>query len=434
MFLRLCARLRGQINRTVEPVGPAPPVRVAPQPAVLTLPPYTGRMPHATAPAPAPEHLPRFLPAPTARDHKYTRGVLTVATGSAQFPGAALIGTKAAARVGIGMVRYVGAESVGRLVLARTPEVVLGEGRSQAVVAGSGWAVPADGAAAPEGPAAPDGFETVLEASGRIPRPGEASKPRPLPLVLDAGAIPAIVGDDRVGDWATVLTPHAGEAADLLSALLDAGTITMEQLTGAGLSPVCAGAGPGDTAPGDSRPDRTAADGTDTAPITVPRAEVESEPQAAAALLAEATGSTVVLKGHTTHIATPEHDGPMDSAFTVTAPTTRLATAGSGDVLAAIIGALLALNAAEIQEARAYFAPAAQEIIAMIAAAGVELHGLAALRASQALAGGAAPNGAEPNGRADGDAPAELPSAGAPILAADITRFVPQVVAENTRA
>ena len=53
--------------------------------------------------------------------------------------------------------------------------------------------------------------------------------------------------------------------------------------------------------------------------------------------LAEATGATVLLKGPTTVVASPDGD-----SYVVTIGDARLATAGTGDVLSGIIGALLA--------------------------------------------------------------------------------------------
>ena len=43
---------------------------------------------------------------PTDQDHKYTRGVLGVVTGSRQYPGAAVLGCAAALATGLGMVRF----------------------------------------------------------------------------------------------------------------------------------------------------------------------------------------------------------------------------------------------------------------------------------------------------------------------------------------
>ena len=43
---------------------------------------------------------------PSDLDNKYSRGVLGVLTGSAQYPGAAVLTTSAAAATGVGMIRF----------------------------------------------------------------------------------------------------------------------------------------------------------------------------------------------------------------------------------------------------------------------------------------------------------------------------------------
>src|SRR5688500_5470355 len=80
----------------------------------------------------------RAIAVPLEGDDKYSRGVLGVMTGSAQYPGAAVLGVEAALRTGVGMVRYVGPEPAKQLVLARRPEAVSGMGRVQAWLVGSG--------------------------------------------------------------------------------------------------------------------------------------------------------------------------------------------------------------------------------------------------------------------------------------------------------
>src|SRR6185503_18181228 len=57
-------------------------------------------------------------------DDKYSRGVVGFVTGSASYPGAAVLGVEAAARTGVGMIRYLGPGRPTRLVLQRRPEVV----------------------------------------------------------------------------------------------------------------------------------------------------------------------------------------------------------------------------------------------------------------------------------------------------------------------
>lgn len=79
-----------------------------------------------------------ILQAPTTNDSKYTRGVVGLMTGSARYPGAAVLGTVAAEQSGAGYVRYVGPDACGQLILERQPEVVLGLGSADAWAIGSG--------------------------------------------------------------------------------------------------------------------------------------------------------------------------------------------------------------------------------------------------------------------------------------------------------
>jgi hydroxyethylthiazole kinase-like uncharacterized protein yjeF len=109
--------------------------------------------------------------------------------------------------------------------------------------------------------------------------------PEPRPGVIDAGALGAIRAGDRFHPD-VVLTPHAGEAARLVDAL-----------------------------------------GLDPSGRSCDRARA----------LADATGATVLLKGAVTIVAAP--DGALTSQDDATP---QLATAGAGDVLAGVVGTLLA--------------------------------------------------------------------------------------------
>lgn len=144
-----------------------------------------------------PEDAARLLRLPGAGDHKYSRGVLGIAAGSARYPGAAALAVGAALATGVGMVRYLGPTSVATLVHQRNPEVVASEGqvadaRSQA------WLV---------GPGAVDDEHQRVRAVDAL-RTG-------LPVVVDAGALTEV--PDTVGPH-IILTPHAGELRELLVA------------------------------------------------------------------------------------------------------------------------------------------------------------------------------------------------------------------------
>lgn len=207
-------------------------------------------------------HTTARVPVPGETDHKYSRGVLGVAAGSQQYPGAAVLTSLSAQNTGVGMVRYVG--DADGLVMHSVPEVVTGRGRVQAWVVGPG---------APKDELVDAVLDEAYENS--------------LPAVIDAGAL-ARVNEVR-DNW--VLTPHAGEAQGL-----------------------CESRG-----------------------WTVTRADIESAPAHWARRLAAELGCCVLIKGARTVISEPDgtvHATPVGPA--------RLATAGSGDVLAGIMGALMA--------------------------------------------------------------------------------------------
>src|SRR5690606_31048818 len=135
----------------------------------------------------------------------------------------------------------------------------------------------------------------------------------PNAVVIDATALlpeallPALAGAPAGLASRLVLTPHAGEAARLLAQLnLDRG-----DAQGSG--------------PADSRPAETGA------------AAVNADPLTAAARLAAATDAIVVLKGPTTVVARPDGEAALSSRGHP-----GMASGGTGDVLAGLIGALTA--------------------------------------------------------------------------------------------
>ncbi len=241
------------------------------------------------------ERAREWIAVPGPDDDKYSRGVVGFATGSARYPGAAVLGVEAALRTGVGMARYLGAGRPTRLVLQRRPEAVTTEGRVQAWVVGSG-----------QDPEALDDY------SARVRDEALAD---PVPTVIDAGALGFV---DRAAGT-RVLVPHAGELARML--------------------------------------------GRD-------RAQVLADAPGAALEAASRLGSVVLLKGHTSYIADPD-GGLLD----VSGAPTWTATAGTGDALAGVLGALLATHALELDADPGAAAP--------LAATAAVLHGLAAERASR---------------------------------------------------
>ncbi|MEP7090082.1 MAG: ADP/ATP-dependent (S)-NAD(P)H-hydrate dehydratase, partial [Nocardioidaceae bacterium] len=127
-----------------------------------------------------------LLPRPTPDAQKYTRGVVGVRAGSGQYPGAGVLCVAGASSGLVGMVRYLG--GAADQVRASHPEVVVGEGRVQAWVIGSGGGADAEQA-----------LEDSL-ADG-------------VPVVVDADGLTHVTGPVGVP---ALLTPHAGELARML--------------------------------------------------------------------------------------------------------------------------------------------------------------------------------------------------------------------------
>ncbi|MFM7860071.1 MAG: NAD(P)H-hydrate dehydratase [Candidatus Nanopelagicaceae bacterium] len=132
----------------------------------------------------------RFLDAPEPKDHKYRRGVIGCMTGSRRYPGAALMTTAAALATGVGMVRYFGATSIGREAIQFRPAVVLGNGKVDALLLGSGIS---------------DNLFSRLRLSKAVKQE--------VPKILDAIAIELV----KKSDSRTIITPHAGELAKQLA-------------------------------------------------------------------------------------------------------------------------------------------------------------------------------------------------------------------------
>ena len=317
------------------------------------------------------DYLTRVVPEPGADDHKYTRGVVGLWAGSETYPGAAVLAASGAVLAGAGMVRLTAPRRVEDLVLATRPEVVPAAGRSQALVLGPG-VDPADTVRADElrevlrptlapardsgGGRVADGARTGEEASDGA----TGAVPAGAPAVVDAGALSILTELLDEGLRCTprhVLTPHAGEAAALLTALADSGT-----------------------------PEETARQWN--------RERVEAHPAHAVREICRLSGATVLLKGATTLIAAPHH--PLVS---VDSGPGWMATAGSGDVLAGVLGAVLAGAAARWERevgCAAAGADSAQGVLVDSVAAGVRLHALAGAYAAAMPGAGVVGAGGHP--------------------------------------
>jgi hydroxyethylthiazole kinase-like uncharacterized protein yjeF len=130
-----------------------------------------------------------LLPEPERLGNKYSRGVVGLSVGSERYPGAALLAAGAALRSGVGAVRYEGPVDV----VSAYPEVLLGAGRVQAWVVGSGFG---------QGDEARERLARVLESD--------------VPVLIDADGLRLLPKGRLERTAPTLLTPHSGEAAVLL--------------------------------------------------------------------------------------------------------------------------------------------------------------------------------------------------------------------------
>ncbi len=239
---------------------------------------------------------------PSDLDHKYSRGVLGVITGSARFPGAAVLSTSAASATGLGMIRFHSSSGLAHLVLHSSPSVVVQPGKVTAWLAGSGI----------ESKKYAD-ITTWLRH-----RWYKLTSLQSVPTVLDAGALHLAGSLEQP----TLITPHSGELSKLL---------------------ISRG-------------------------VQVTPEAIEGDPKKWVQIAAETLGVTVLLKGSSTFVA---NDSVL---IQLPVATQWLATAGTGDVLAGIIGALVATNTIEILNDYNH--------LAYVAATGALIHARAAEQAS----------------------------------------------------
>lgn len=257
------------------------------------------------------EDVRALLPPRPLDSHKADFGRLAVVAGSRGKGGAAILAARGALRGGAGLVTVFCPESLEPCVVAALPEAMT------SALPESHGALPER--AAREGIRALRGFDAVVAGPG-LSTAAETVRflealvaGTRLPLVADADALNAFAGRPqffarRLGP--VVLTPHPGEAGRLLG---------------------------------------------------ITSAAVQADRPGAARALARKSRAVCVLKGAHTLIAMP-------SGEVIANPTGTplLSTAGSGDVLAGLIGALLAggLAARDAAVAGAWLHGAAAEALA----------------------------------------------------------------------
>ena len=240
---------------------------------------------------------------PTDLDHKYSRGVIGIITGSARYPGAAVLSTSAAAATGVGMIRFHSSSGLAHLVLHATPSAVVQPGKVSAWLVGSGI----------------DANKYSDITTWLRHRWYKLLRLQSVPTVLDAGALHLAGSLEQP----TLITPHSTELSKLLTAR--------------------------------------------GVPVSVEA--IEGNPQKWVTQAAQTLGVTVLLKGSKTFVANDQLSIELPVA------TPWLATAGSGDVLAGIIGALVATNTIEILNDT--------NRLAHVAATGAYIHAQAAVKASR---------------------------------------------------
>lgn len=253
-------------------------------------------LPAAAFPSPdaflvTPEQVRADLPPADPDAHKGSRGRVLVVAGSRGMAGAAVLAVLGALRGGAGLVSAATPAGERPLVAAAVPEALT-------------LALPEDdqgrlgpGAAASLQAAAPAPDAVVLGPGlGRSPAVTaavlELVQQLAVPVVIDADGLNALAGSAgglellAASRGPRVLTPHPGEAARLL-----------QTTTGA----------------------------------------IQRDRPAAARELARRSGAVVVLKGARSLVAEPSGD-----LWIIPTGSPALATGGTGDVLAGLIGALLA--------------------------------------------------------------------------------------------
>lgn len=254
------------------------------------------------------DELVALLPLPADDANKYTRGVLAAVVGSERYPGAACLAAYASQRMGAGYTEVFTHPAAVDLVRGFRPSLVV---QPRAALPAT---LPASRPGKPRAYLVGCGFDADDAESAKLVH--TLLKRAEAPVLVDGSGLGALASEKGhrllkrrfLADLPTVITPHAGEAARL------------------------------------------------ACPLGLPT----DDPCALARSLSLALGVIAVVKGPVTFISDGEQTVRMAHG------TPALAKAGTGDVLAGMIGALLA-----------------QGLDALDAAVlGTELHGRAGLAAA----------------------------------------------------
>ena len=243
--------------------------------------------------------------------NKYTRGTCELVVGDSTYPGAGVLAVMAATRMGAGYIKAYTSDETARALRVLHPSAVTSafeqydvEHRIQdkhhpcATVVGCGLCATEENTRL---------VTSVITTAAA-------------PLLLDGGALTVLTSKEgftalmahHAAGFPALITPHGGEAARLLAALPNLEKGKISSASARGNSPC-----------------------------------IESSAAHDALRLARAYKLVCVLKGPKTYIATPQDT--LDDVRVFEDGSPALAKAGTGDVLAGCIGALLAqgLSAAD---------------------------------------------------------------------------------------
>lgn len=261
---------------------------------------------------PRPKDLSKLVPHPAQGSNKYTRGKLVIVGGSEAYPGAACLASLSAYRMGAGYVQVVCAPETLSVIRTFDPNVVA---RSW-----EGFTCASAGLAE----LSQSDPRACLVGSGMGGSPSEVAlaldvlRACTCPVVVDGGATTALATEEgrkaasmrAEAGLVTVVTPHFGEAARL----------------------------------------------GDPIGAKAPKHPEGHQKQSArfAQQLADAYGATIVLKGADTFLARTRgaKQDADDVVWLMQAGTAALAKAGTGDVLAGMVGALLAQGMDQMDAAK----------------------------------------------------------------------------------
>lgn len=294
----------------------------------------------------AAEQLQALMPHPAKDANKYSRGKLMLVAGSAAYPGAACLAAFGAQRAGAGYVQVLCAEEGVGVVRGYRPSLVAASWNDLRVV---DW--PESTAAKPCACAVGPGFEVAdarqAHMALRIVRDAR------MPVLVDGGALAALASAEGL---AAACERASGEPAARVSAArclaADAAGSEAGHSVGADAgAPEVSASAAFSVSPSSAFPLVITPHGGEAARLLkAARLDEDArsrrwEPERMAFELARAYRCVAVLKGPDTFVS----DGATVAAVRLGTP--ALAKAGTGDVLAGIIGALLAQGVSAVDAA-----------------------------------------------------------------------------------